>query len=137
MNPLEEKVRRALAAVFDPCSVAANAPLSILDMGMVTSLEVGEDGGVSIAIRATTLMCTLIACIGEAVEKAIREVPGVTVVEVRIDGAASDWTEASMTEAGRRILAERRRRSLEISPVRPQAWRDRLPAGSNAAYNNL
>ena len=54
------------------------APISIVDMGLVTAIDADADGRVHIAVRTTSAMCTLVGSIAEAAEAEALKVPGVT-----------------------------------------------------------
>jgi metal-sulfur cluster biosynthetic enzyme len=126
MNGLQERILCALGEVTDPCSVSAGAPLSVVDMGMITSVEVDETGAVSIGMRATSAMCTMIAGIMKVAEDRVAEVEGVRTVAV-ILGSGPIWTEADMTEHGRASLNNRRQQSRRQISVRPHEWKTRRP----------
>jgi metal-sulfur cluster biosynthetic enzyme len=132
MRAVEELVMSALEQVIDPCSVTAGAPLSVVDMGLVSNLAVGEDGRVTLSMRATSAMCTMIAGIMKDAEDRLARVEGVTQVEVTLHGGAI-WTEADMTEKGRRALAARRERSRTEVAVRPHEWKTRRRPASTSA----
>lgn len=125
---LEEAVRSALGDVHDPCSVNAGAPMSIIDMGLMTSLRASETGEVTIALRATTPMCTLLGSILRATEDRVRRVGGVSSVSMIVDTDTS-WSEDAMTGAGRAVLAASRQRPRRAVPVARQEWRTRLIGG--------
>jgi metal-sulfur cluster biosynthetic enzyme len=127
MNGLKERVLTALADVTDPCSVSAGAPLSVIDMGLVTGVDVDEKGIVRIGMRATSAMCTMIAGIMKVTEDRIAEVEGVAGVAVTL-GSGPIWTEADMTDRGRTILNARRQQSRGEIRVRPHEWKTRRPA---------
>jgi metal-sulfur cluster biosynthetic enzyme len=122
---LEDRVRAALHRVFDPCSVNAGAPVSIVDMGLVVSVDAEAGGAVSIALRPTTPTCTLVGSFMEAAEKTALAVPGVTSARVRIDMRLG-WTPAEMSPTGRATLEARRHASRARVPVRPQEWKQRV-----------
>jgi metal-sulfur cluster biosynthetic enzyme len=124
MSALRQSVTEALGSVFDPCSLTAGAPLSVVDMGLITELTVDHEGAVSIAMRPTSGMCTLIAGIMAGVEETVARVPGVSSVRVSLNGD-TQWTEADLSENGRRLLESRRQRSRAEVPVRPHEWRTR------------
>jgi metal-sulfur cluster biosynthetic enzyme len=94
-------------------------------MGMVTALEVMDDGVVLITMRATSAMCTVIASIMKSVEDAVAVVAGVTEVRVTLR-SDSQWTEAALSEKGRRILEDRRAQSRSEVQVRPHEWKTRV-----------
>jgi metal-sulfur cluster biosynthetic enzyme len=121
----KEQVEAALGAVYDPCSVKANAPLSVVNMGLVTGIDVDDTGGVRIKLRPTSPWCTLIACIMQGVEDEVRKLDGIGNVTVEIDNS-SQWSEASLTPEGRDILHATRARSRAVAPVRRQQWKERM-----------
>jgi metal-sulfur cluster biosynthetic enzyme len=124
MNALQDRVVDALAGVVDPCSVTAGAPLSVIDMGMVTRLTVDAAGAVNISMRPTSAMCTMIAGIMKGVEDKVGSVDGVTSVRVELN-ADTIWTEADLSEKGRRDLQARRERSRAEVKVKPHEWKTR------------
>jgi metal-sulfur cluster biosynthetic enzyme len=100
--------------------VAAGTPLSIVDMGLVTTVEDEGDGHVRVGIRTTSPMCDLAAPILEAAEETVLSVPGVTQASVTLDTSKGWWTEAEMSDAGREALEagrQRRRLTLQIEPL--------------------
>jgi metal-sulfur cluster biosynthetic enzyme len=136
MSAIEERVMSALEEVIDPCSVTAGAPLSVVDMGLVSHLVVGEDGSVTLDMRATSAMCTMIAGIMKDAEERLARVEGVTTARVTLHGGAV-WTEADMTEKGRRALAARRERSRAEVAVRPHEWKTRRQLSTKSAESSI
>lgn len=124
MSSLHDRVMEGLEDVIDPCSVTAGAPLSVVDMGLINDLVVGEDGVVRVSMRATSAMCTMIAGIMKVAEERLALVEGVARVEIKLCSGAI-WTEADMTERGRRTLQARRERSRVEVTVRPHEWKTR------------
>jgi metal-sulfur cluster biosynthetic enzyme len=100
-------VHAALGEVYDPCSQAWQRPISVRDLGLVRDVTADADGGVTVRISLTTPFCAALATIMQAVEVRVAGVPGVTSVTVEID-ATAPWSSASMTDAGRAILAAHR-----------------------------
>jgi metal-sulfur cluster biosynthetic enzyme len=124
-----EKIEAALAVVYDPCSVQASAPLSVINMGLVTGIETGLEGKVIIRLRPTSPWCTLIGSIMQAIEDEVRKVEGVSDVAVEID-RSSLWSEAELTDEGRKILGDTRARSRAIRPARRRQWQERTASTS-------
>ncbi|MFD0687177.1 metal-sulfur cluster assembly factor [Actinomadura fibrosa] len=122
---LGEAVRDALRSVFDPCSLAMGAPISIVDMGLVTAVAADEAGRVRIDVRTTTAMCTLAGSIAQGAEATALAVPGVTGATVQVLPMAG-WTEEQMSREGRQMLETRRRRAR--GEVRPREWELRRPS---------
>jgi metal-sulfur cluster biosynthetic enzyme len=132
MKSIDQRVMSALDEVIDPCSVTAGAPLSVVDMGLVSDLVVSEEGGVSLQLRATSAMCTMIAGIMKDAEQRLARVEGITTVHVTLHGGTI-WTEADMTEKGRSALAARRQRSRAEVAVRPHEWKTRRQPSPRSA----
>jgi metal-sulfur cluster biosynthetic enzyme len=76
-------VVRALETVQDPCSVAMQSPMNLVHMGLVEAVEV-VDGAVRIELLLTDPMCFFFKDILESVQDAVRPVPGVSTVDVRL-----------------------------------------------------
>jgi metal-sulfur cluster biosynthetic enzyme len=136
MKPVSERVMSALEEVVDPCSITAGAPLSVVDMGLVSDLVVGDEGRVSLSMRATSAMCTMIAGIMKDAENRLVQIEGVTRVEITLHSGAI-WTEADMTEKGRRALAARREKSRAEVAVRPHEWKTRRRPAMNSAEESI
>ncbi len=120
-NILDPEVSRALSHVFDPCSIGANTPLSVIDMGLVLGWSV-EGSHLDVRLCVTSPCCTMAPNIARAAESALLQVPGVETVEVAIDPAVR-WTPARMSEEGRSRLAHRREESIHLGDIKPQQWR--------------
>jgi metal-sulfur cluster biosynthetic enzyme len=120
----KQNVEAALAVVYDPCSVQANAPLSVVNMGLVTGIDIDAHGSVRVHLRPTSPWCTMIGCIMQAVEDEVGKLKGVRDVTVEID-RSSLWSEADLTDQGRQILQGARAISRTIRPVRRRQWQER------------
>jgi metal-sulfur cluster biosynthetic enzyme len=118
---LHDAVRAAIAEVDDPCSLAANAPLSIFELGLVRDWTVDGDGHVHVAVSPTAPSCTLMGSILQGIEERVGLVDGVSSVEVEID-TDFVWSPLEMSTAGRGKLATRRGNSMREVPVRPRQW---------------
>ncbi len=117
----KEQVEAVLAGVYDPCSVQANAPLSVVNMGLVTGIELSAQGDVVIRLRPTSPWCTMIGSIMQAVEEQVGKIDGAGTVRVEID-RSSLWSEAELSEEGRQILDGARARARAVRPVRQRQW---------------
>jgi metal-sulfur cluster biosynthetic enzyme len=118
-----EQIDTAIAKVYDPCSLAASAPMSIIDMGLLRQWNLA-DGELTVSICVTTPACTMLGHIVRGIEESASTVPGVDRVVVNVVGDFF-WTEELMTPGGRADLAERRRLSQEVTGTRPQEWKER------------
>jgi metal-sulfur cluster biosynthetic enzyme len=123
MPALEQAVHDAIAKVDDPCSVRANAPLNVFELGLVRDWTVDDDGHVHVTLSPTSPSCVLIGSIMEGVEQRVRAVPGVASVQVVLD-SETFWTTELMSDEGRRKLDGRRQGSLQRVPLRPRQWRE-------------
>jgi metal-sulfur cluster biosynthetic enzyme len=108
-------IDEVLSGVFDPCSVSAGVPLSILAMGLVKSVTVGEDGNVVVTLRLTSPGCVEGAMkFTHEIEQGLGTLPGVRGVEVCFDEAL-DWSERDITNEGRHLLQIARRSRIQRS----------------------
>ena len=78
--PTKEQVTEKLAAVIDP-----ELRRSIVDLGMVRSIEIGEDGRVNVVVSLTTAGCPIRNHFQQAVVQNVSELEGVSAVEVGFD----------------------------------------------------
>lgn len=120
-NSLDDRIRDALEQVCDPCSIAANAPLSIIDMGLVRGWTV-EDGHLLVTMCVTSPGCTMGPNMVRAAEELLNAIDGLKSARVEFDPSIF-WTPDEMTERGKDLLSGRRSRSLERADVKPQQWR--------------
>jgi len=128
----DEAIRNALHQVCDPCSIAARAPVSILDMGLVRGWTIDEDGNLVVSMALTSPSCTMGPHMMRAAEQLLAAIPGVASARVEVDPTVF-WTPAEMTEAGRAVLERRRENSLAAAAARPQQWRERANGRVNRA----
>jgi ring-1,2-phenylacetyl-CoA epoxidase subunit PaaD len=97
---LESAVRAALAKVADPEIPA----VSVLDMGMIHSLEI-SGRAVQVVVLPTFTGCPAVPMIKEDVERAVAAVPGVSSVTVDFS-FDPPWTTDRITAQGRAKLEE-------------------------------
>jgi metal-sulfur cluster biosynthetic enzyme len=127
---LSDRVDEALEGVYDPCSVAVRAPISVSHMGLLRERTVDEDGNVRIRLCVTGPSCILVGSIVKGIEERLTAVPGVLSVKVDID-AEYMWTEEDMTREGRATLHDAREASRTRLPIEPRQWQrqSNLPTG--------
>src|SRR5438132_6017230 len=100
-RPIPEEVWRMLEAVTDP-----ELHASIVDLGMVRDVDVDDEGIVGVEIALTIAGCPLRTQIRDDVESRLRQLPGVTGVEVRMgEMGASERT--GVMQRARRMAQER------------------------------
>lgn len=121
---IDDAIRSALHQICDPCSIAAQAPVSILDMGLVRDWGIDGEGNLTVRMALTSPSCTMGPHMVRAAEQLLSVVPGLKSARVEVDPNVF-WTPADMTEAGQTMLDLRRQNSLSTTAARPQQWRER------------
>ena len=101
-----EDVISRLHEVIDPCSVATNVPLSIVEMGMVENVDVAS-GNVMVALRMTSPLCHALPYFQMEVERVLAGMPGISEVKCTFDHGGN-WQPDNLTTDAQRKLAERR-----------------------------
>ncbi|MDQ0825041.1 ATP-binding protein involved in chromosome partitioning [Arthrobacter sp. B2I5] len=97
-TPLAEAVNAALATVIDP-----ELRRPITELGMVDSVQVSDDGKVTVAVLLTIAGCPLRDTITADSQKTLFAVPGVTAVDVELkvmDQAQRDALKEKLRGAG-------------------------------------
>lgn len=105
---LIDRVREALNAIVDPCSVAAGAPAGLVDLGLVRRLDVSSTPAgtrVRVSIGVTEPGCMMGASFAIKAQELLATLPEVAVAEVALDHAA-DWTPEDIAPSYRLRLAE-------------------------------
>lgn len=120
-DALGAAVVAAMRAIYDPCSVAADTPVSLYDMGLLQGWEHHADGRLEVKLTVTFGACTMAPHFSRALEEQLGALPGVSSVMVTID-ASGLWTTDRMTEHGRALLAARPVRFTERDRPRPRQW---------------
>ncbi|CCQ45463.1 parA/MinD ATPase like family protein [Pseudarthrobacter siccitolerans] len=88
-SPSREAVNAALATVIDP-----ELRRPITELGMVESVEMSDDGRVTLAVLLTIAGCPLRDTITADATKALLAVPGVTAVDVALKVMSQDQRDA-------------------------------------------
>lgn len=101
-----EEVMWRLHRIIDPCSVATNVPLSIVEMGMVEKVEF-VSGTVIVAFRMTSPLCHALPYFEMEVERVLADMPGIDAIKCTFDHGAN-WEPDDMTGDARQKLADRR-----------------------------
>jgi ATP-binding protein involved in chromosome partitioning len=99
--PTSEQVREALRSVIDP-----ELRRDIVELEMVRSIDVHENGVVDVMVSLTTPGCPIRSHFENGVSKAIRELDGVTGVNVSFDVLSGDEKAALGRRLGRGGLPE-------------------------------
>ncbi|GHB59538.1 hypothetical protein GCM10010306_061320 [Streptomyces umbrinus] len=119
----EDRVREVLNTIVDPCSLTAGVPAGMDDMGLITGIQVGDDGTggrlISVTFGLTDPTCMLLGSFANEARERLSELPGVTGVDVTLDHEL-EWTEDRFAPHYRQRLTEhreRRRRDLPLLAV--------------------
>src|SRR5262245_36930158 len=108
--PTADDVRHMLAGVIDP-----ELHASIVDLGMVDDVRVGNDGAVVVTVALTTAGCPLRVQIRQDVESKVRGLPGVSSVKVEYGEMTKEQKAAAMQRA--RFNAREQAAPTEVSPT--------------------
>jgi ATP-binding protein involved in chromosome partitioning len=108
--PTREEIRSALARVVDP-----ELRRSIVELGMVRSIAISDDGAVDVTVSLTTAGCPIRNHFSEAVAREAGAVDGVSAVNVSFD-----------------VLSDSEKAALQRS-----LGRGSLPAGALAQVQNV
>ncbi|MDP8943035.1 MAG: Mrp/NBP35 family ATP-binding protein [Actinomycetota bacterium] len=100
-TPTREQVRDALRSVIDP-----ELRQSIVDLGMVRSIEHPGEGRVAVTVSLTTPGCPVRSHFQQAVSSAVGELEGVRHVAVDFDVLSSDEKQALQQRLGRSELPQ-------------------------------
>ena len=92
---LEARVVEAMRTVYDP-----EIPVNIHELGLIYDLQVSPEGVANIKMTLTAPSCPEAGFIPGRVEKAVREVAGVTDAKVELVWEPP-WTPARMSEAAK------------------------------------
>lgn len=106
-----QALEQAVTGVADPCGLLYGTNSTFGELGMIDALEV-EGATVTVRLLLDDPNCLYMPQIIANIEAAAKRVPGVERVVIANRGDEI-WTEARMTEEGRRKLEEHRRRRKE------------------------
>ncbi|TAH35945.1 MAG: SUF system Fe-S cluster assembly protein [Planctomycetota bacterium] len=95
---LHEQVVDVLRTVYDP-----EIPVNIHELGLIYNVDVTPEGAVAIRMTLTSPMCPVAGSLPVEVENKIKQVPGVTSVEVVLSWEPP-WGPEMMSEAARLAL---------------------------------
>ena len=95
-DPSPLAVREQLDDIVDPCSEARGTDISIVEMGLLKSIEVA-DRQVHIDLRITSPSCMMVGYFIEEAQKRVGSLDGVEEVTLETD-AGMDWREEMMSE---------------------------------------
>lgn len=99
--PTEEQVREKLTAVIDP-----ELRRNIVELGMVRSIEIKEDGQVNVTVSLTTPGCPIRSHFQDAVAQQVTSLDGITGVGVGFDVLSDEEKQGLMQTLGRGKLPQ-------------------------------
>jgi ATP-binding protein involved in chromosome partitioning len=99
--PSQEQITEKLRAVIDP-----ELRRSIVELGMVRSIDVKEDGRVEVIVSLTTAGCPIRAHFEQAVAQQVSQLDGVTSVAVGFDVLSDEEKGDLQRTLGRAKLPE-------------------------------
>jgi len=99
--PTEEQVREKLTAVIDP-----ELRRNIVELGMVRSIEIKDDGQINVTVSLTTPGCPIRSHFQEAVAQQVSSLDGVTGVGVGFDVLSDEEKSGLMQTLGRGKLPQ-------------------------------
>src|SRR4051812_23769371 len=99
--PTKEQITEALKAVIDP-----ELRRSIVELGMVRSVEIEDDGRVDVVVSLTTPGCPIRSHFQNAVAERVGELDGVTRVGVSFDVLSNEEKGKLQDSLGRQRLPE-------------------------------
>jgi ATP-binding protein involved in chromosome partitioning len=100
-TPTNEQITEALARVIDP-----ELRRSIVELGMVRSIDVRDDGGVEVVVSLTTPGCPIRSHFERAVAQNVSALEGVSSVQVGFDVLSKDEKAGLQERLGRPRLPQ-------------------------------
>src|SRR2546423_810118 len=101
MTPTREQVIEQLRGVIDP-----ELRRSIVELEMVRSIEIADDGAVAVVVSLTTPGCPIRNHFQQAVTQRVSDLPGVRAVSVDFDVLSADEKAGLQQKLGRNRLPE-------------------------------
>ena len=95
MVALTEQVSRALDEVLDP-----HFKVGLNDMGMVTDIDLSNDGHVELGMRCPCIGCPAWKMMQQNVKSKVTGIAGIESVKIRVDWE-KPWTRDDMSQAAR------------------------------------
>jgi FeS assembly SUF system protein len=92
---IKESVIEAIKSCYDP-----EIPVDIYELGLIYSVDVGDDGVVSVTMTLTSPMCPVAGSLPGEVEAKVRSVEGVTEASVELVWDPP-WDPSLMSEAAK------------------------------------
>ncbi|MGE5589609.1 MAG: metal-sulfur cluster assembly factor [Bacillota bacterium] len=97
----QEQVLEKLKTVYDP-----EVGVNIVDLGLIYNVDIDEAGLVRVEMTLTTPGCPLHETLNVAIDRALKTLPGVNLVQVELVWDPP-WTPDRITSEGRAALGHR------------------------------
>lgn len=127
---IDDRIRETLNAVHDPCSLAANAPIGLVDMGLVVGWKVDDAQNLEVTLTVTAPGCMLAPKFALDAELRLRALGIFGDIDITFQSGIF-WTEDRMAPAARARLNARRASSNRQLNVTPQAWKQAAAANAH------
>ena len=102
---LRAQITAKLDEIKDPCSIASGTTMGLVEMGLLDTIGIDEDGAVLVKLRLTSPFCHMIGYFKKEAMRQIEALPGVTSVDLQADnGLAWSPSRISPAAAARRTL---------------------------------
>jgi FeS assembly SUF system protein len=92
---LRDQIEATLRTVYDP-----EIPVNILELGLVYEIKIGENNRIGITMTLTAPGCPVAGDIIREVDQKVRDIEGVSDVDVHLT-FDPPWTKEMMTEEAR------------------------------------
>ncbi|MDE2127337.1 MAG: DUF59 domain-containing protein [Armatimonadetes bacterium] len=92
---IEDQIVEVLKGIYDP-----EVPVNIYEMGLIYNLEVSDTGAVEVTMTLTSPACPVAESLPPEVEQKVRDVAGVTAVDLRLVWEPP-WSLMMMSEAAK------------------------------------
>jgi metal-sulfur cluster biosynthetic enzyme len=117
---LDARIADALGTVYDPCSMAAKNPLSIVDMGLILGWNLDAEMNLTVKMCVTGPTCFMGPKMMEAARQELAKISELRAVSIELDPTVF-WDETKMTAEGQR---QRQAWVSRAKRARPQQWRE-------------
>ncbi len=80
---LRDQIAARLDGIPEPCSIAMNDPMSMVEMGLIDDIAICDDGAVTVTLCLTDPGCVHYMRMAEYIADALMPLDGVSSVKVR------------------------------------------------------
>lgn len=116
----DARVRAALGEVVDPCSCMASTPVSIVDLGLVGAVDIGETV-VDVTLVLTDPMCMYFIDMADEIRRRVGEAGWPGEVRVHYD-TEHEWDATRISPAGNARLSRLRADRVVYLGITPHRY---------------